>query len=403
MRTVSIILCIVVSFYVSAQTSVDQLNKKIDSIYKTSKIAGFGVSIMTPDKILYQNGFGYADIETKKKYTVNTIQNIGSVSKTFIGIALMKAIEDGKLRIDTPINDVLPFTINHPKYPEVPITIKHLATHTSSILDTDAYEKSYVLEEEVELKEENFTKNEYKELKAMGINKKYSLENFLKNHLTPEGEWYHQRNFLKQKPGDRYEYSNVGSALLAYIIEVATNTFFTEYTQQYILDPLEMKDSGWSYKSIDKTKHASIYTEAGNKIPRYQLITYPDGGFRSSIEDLSKYLQKLMRGYYGEDSILKTTSFQDMMSPKLTKEQYNTKKEIKDNYGFFWEVSPSGKMGHNGSDPGILTLMYFNKKDKVGAVFFMNTGIDEDKDIINSVRSIWKLIKQYKKDYINTI
>ncbi|WP_299253950.1 serine hydrolase [uncultured Aquimarina sp.] len=403
MRTISSILCLVVSFYINAQTPLDQLDKKIDSIYETSKIAGFGVSIMTPDKILYKKGFGYADIETKRKYTVNTIQNIGSVSKTFIGIALMKAIEQGKLSEGTPINNILPFKVQHPKFPETPILVKHLATHTSSILDTDAYEKSYVFEEEVELKEENFTKKEYKELKAMGVNKKCSLENFLKNHLTTDGDWYNKSNFLKQKPGDRYEYSNVGSALLAYIIELATNTSFAEYTQQHILNPLEMKDSGWSYQSIDKTKYASIYTESGNKIPRYQLITYPDGGFRSTIEDLSIYLQGLMRGYYGEESVLQTSSFQDMMSPKLTKEQYKTKKEIKDNYGFFWEVSPSGKMGHNGSDPGVLTLMYFNKNDKVGAVFFMNTGINDDKDVINSVRSIWMLIKQYKKDHINNI
>ncbi|MFD2561979.1 serine hydrolase domain-containing protein [Aquimarina rubra] len=403
MRTLSVILCIAVSFCINAQTSVDQLQKEIDSIYRTSKITGFGVSIMTSDKILYQNGFGYADIETKKKYTPRTIQNIGSVSKTFVGIALMKAIEDGKITIDTPINDILPFKINHPKYSQVPITVKHLATHTSSILDTDAYEKSYVLEEGVELKEESFTKKEYKELKMMRTNKKYSLENFLKNHLTPQGKWYDQRNFLKHQPGDRFEYSNVGSALLAYIIEIATNTSFPKYTQQYILDPLGMKNSGWSYTSVDKDQYASIYTESGNKIPRYQLITYPDGGFRSSIEDLSKYLQGLMKGYYGEKSILKTSSFQNMMSPQVTKEQFNSKKELKDNYGFFWGVSSSGKMGHNGSDPGILTLMYFNKKDEIGAVFFMNTGLEGDKDILRSVQSIWKSIKKYKKNYVNAL
>ncbi|WP_298320783.1 serine hydrolase [uncultured Aquimarina sp.] len=403
MRTISSILCLAVSFYVNAQNSLDQLDKKIDSIYKTSKIAGFGVSIMTPDTILYENGFGYADIETKKKYTVNTIQNIGSVSKTFIGIALMNAIEDGKLKIDTPINDILPFTINHPKYPEVPITIKHLATHTSSILDTDAYEKSYVFEKGIELKEENYTKEEYGELKLMKSNKQYSLESFLKNHLTPKGEWYKKSNFLKQKPGDRYEYSNIGSALLAYIIEIVTNASFPEYTQEHILDPLQMNSSGWSYESTNAEQYASIYTEAGNEIPKYQLITYPDGGFKSSIKDLSIYLQGLMKGYYGEDGILKTESFQEMMSPKLTKEQYNTKKELRDNYGFFWEVSPTGKMGHNGSDPGILTLMYFNKKEKVGAIFFMNTSLEKNKDIIRSVQNIWNAIKEYKKIYVNTI
>ncbi|AXT55547.1 class A beta-lactamase-related serine hydrolase [Aquimarina sp. AD1] len=403
MRTISIFLCLAVSYCVSAQTSVSELNRKIDSIYKTSKIAGFGVSIMTPDQILYQNGFGYADIEANKKYTINTVQNIGSVSKTFIGIALMKAIEQGKLSVDTPINDILPFKIHHPKYPEISITVEHLATHTSSILDTDAYEKSYVIENAVALNKESYTKKERKELELMSSNKTYSLESFLKNHLTPEGEWYEKSNFLKHQPGDRYEYSNIASALLAYIIEIATDMSFPEYTQKHILDPLGMNNSGWLDESIYQGHRASTYTESGNIIPKYKLITYPDGGFKSSIKELSMYLQGLMRGYYGEDNILKAAAFQQMMSAKLTKAQYNTKKELKDNYGYFWEVSPSGKMGHNGSDPGILTLMYFNKKEKVGAIFFMNTSLEESKEIIRSVQQIWNTVKEFKKDYINTL
>jgi len=311
----------------------------------------------------------------------------------------MKAIEAGKLTIDTPINEVLPFEINHPRYPQIPIRVKHLATHTSSILDTDAYEKSYVLVGKEDLDKENYTTSEWKELALMKANTKYSLEVFLKNHLTPKGEWYQKKNFSKYQPGNRHEYSNVGSALLAHVIEIAVGVSFQEYTQQHILNPLGMEDSGWSYESVNPLQYASIYTETGNKIPRYDLCTYPDGGFRSNIKDLSKYLQGLMKGYYGEDSILKTTSFQQMMSPQLTKEQLNTKKDTEDNYGFFWEVAPSGKMGHNGADPGILTLMYFNKKDQVGAIFFMNTGLDEDKDVLRSVRSIWKEVKNYKKNY----
>ncbi|MHA7057083.1 serine hydrolase domain-containing protein [Aquimarina sp. M1] len=403
MRTISFILCLTISFCVNAQSLEDQLNEKIDSLYKTSNIAGLGVSILTTDTILYKKGFGYADIKTKKKYTVNTTQNIGSVSKTFVGVALMKAIEDGKITIDTPINNILPFNINHPKYPEVAITVKHLATHTSSILDTDAYEKSYVMEDGIVLNEGNFTKKEWKELKAMRANKDDNLENFLKNHLTPKGEWYKTNNFLKYKPGSRYEYSNIGCALLGYIIEIVTDTSFPEYTQRHILEPLELNNSGWSYKVVNKEQYASTYTETGNKIPRYHLITYPDGGFKSNIEDLSKYLQGLMRGYYGEDAILKTSSFLDMMSPKLTKEQFNTKKELKNNYGYFWEVSPTGKMGHSGADPGILTLMYFNKDEKVGAIFLMNTSLEGNKDMLKSVRDIWNVIKEYKKQYINII
>ncbi|GAA0723097.1 serine hydrolase domain-containing protein [Aquimarina litoralis] len=399
MKTLQVLLFCCISLYVNAQLKQEQLDQKLGDIYKSSKISGFGVSVFTPNQILYQNGFGYADKETQKPYTINTVQNIGSVSKTFIGVAFMKAIEEGKLSIDTPINDVLPFRINHPRHPETPITVKHLATHTSSILDTDAYEKSYVLENEAEFDENTYTKSELKDLSLIKGNNKYSLEAFLKNHLTPKGEWFRKNNFSKHQPGDRYEYSNIGSALLAYIIEIATGTSFTEYTQQIILDPLGMSNSGWSYAASNPENYASIYTENGNKIPKYDLITYPDGGLRSSIKDLSAYLQGLMKGYYGEDSVLKTESFQQMMSAKLDKDQLNNKGNQKNNYGFFWEVGTSGKIGHNGSDPGILTLMYFNKNDQIGAIFFMNTGIDQDKDVISSVQKIWNSLKEFKNDY----
>ncbi|WP_299439222.1 serine hydrolase domain-containing protein [uncultured Aquimarina sp.] len=403
MRTVIKALIFFVGYSVISQTNIQKLEHKLDSIYKNSSISGFGVSVITPDEILFEKGFGYADKAVEKGYTVNTIQNIGSVSKTFIGIALMKAIEQGKLSEDTPINDILPFKVEHPKFPETPILVKHLATHTSSILDTEAYEKSYVLEPDSTLDLESYTKEEQKEYKAMSANKKYSLKDFLYNHLNPEGLWYSKKNYKKQKPGERYEYSNVGSALLAFVIELATETPFEEYTKKFIFDKLNMNNTGWSYASIDASKHSKTYTETGNEIPKYSLITYPDGGIRSSVKDLTLYLQELMKGHYGSGKILEKESFTEMMSPKISKAQFNTKKEIKDNYGFFWEVSPKGKMGHNGSDPGILTLMYFNKNEKVGAIFFMNTSVEGDKELIKSVQNIWRSIKKYKKDYINTI
>ncbi|MDH7446677.1 serine hydrolase domain-containing protein [Aquimarina sp. 2201CG14-23] len=265
MKTVIKGLIFFIGYSVISQTNVQELEHQLDSIYKNSNISGFGVSVITPDKILFEKGFGYADKEEQKGYTVNTIQNIGSVSKTFIGIALMKAIEQGKLSEDTPINDILPFKVEHPKFQETPILVKHLATHTSSILDTEVYEKSYVLEKGSMLDLGNYTKTEQKEYKAMSSNKKYSLKEFLYNHLHIKGSWYSKNNFKKQKPGERYEYSNIGSALLAYVIELATETPFEEYTKKFIFDKLDMNNTGWSYASIDMSKHAKTYTEKGNE------------------------------------------------------------------------------------------------------------------------------------------
>ncbi|WP_271782946.1 serine hydrolase domain-containing protein [Aquimarina algiphila] len=381
-----------------SQGSIDALDKTLNSIYEKGHLPGFAVALVTPSGITFQKGYGYANKETKEPYTIETVQNIGSVSKTFIGVALMKAIELEKLTLDMPINEILPFAVNNPKYPDVPITVKHLATHTSSILDTENYNKSYVFENLNEITPEKFEKNEYKELKVIAKNKRYALKDFLINHLTKDGLWYSKKNFLKNRPGERYEYSNSGSALLAYIIEEATGVPFVKFTQEYILNPIEMSASGWSYTAIDKSKHAKTYYQSGNKVPEYSLITYPDGGFRTSITDLSKYLNTMMKGYYGEESsILKKNSYEKMMTPKLTKKQYNTK-ELKDNQGLLWESKPSGTIGHNGSDPGIFTLMYFKKQDRAGGIIFTNTDIDGNIEASESIQQIWIQIRKYQKE-----
>ena len=78
------------------QELTDTLNKITDTL----DFNGFGVVLVNDTGVLYQNGFGFANIATKDKYTGHTLQNIASISKTFIGIALLKAQELGKLKLD---------------------------------------------------------------------------------------------------------------------------------------------------------------------------------------------------------------------------------------------------------------------------------------------------------------
>ena len=125
----------------AAKSYSDSLTMKLIKIHKQGYINGFSVAIVNENDVLYQTGIGYADTGSKDRFTENTIQNIGSVSKTFIGIALLKAQEMGKLSLDDPINKYLPFKVFNPDYPEVDITLRQLSTHTSTILDTDYYDE----------------------------------------------------------------------------------------------------------------------------------------------------------------------------------------------------------------------------------------------------------------------
>ena len=98
-----------ITSFLHSQTATEKLNQQLTEKFQSTNIPGMAVAIVNKDQILYKNQFGYADISVKKPYTQNTSHNIGSTSKTFIGVAIMQLVEQGKVDLDTDINDYLPF------------------------------------------------------------------------------------------------------------------------------------------------------------------------------------------------------------------------------------------------------------------------------------------------------
>ena len=122
----------------------DSLDFKLTQAFNKTKVPGFTAIIINKNGIAYQKSLGYANSKEHIPFTTQTIENIGSVSKTFIAVALMKAIELGYFSIETNINEILPFKVINPYFQDYPITIKQLTTHTSGIIDNDSiYHKSY--------------------------------------------------------------------------------------------------------------------------------------------------------------------------------------------------------------------------------------------------------------------
>ena len=236
-----------VSFGQSSSSINEQLTQDLLSIYAQNHIVGFSVAIVNQDKILYTKGFGYSDKLKNKAYTENTIQNIASISKTFIGISLLKAQELGKLNLDDPINNYLPFEVINPKFPNTAITIRHLATHTSSIIDPSRYGKNgYVLKE---------INNNGKKINSnfRPSNEMMTYDEFLKKILSTDGEWYKKKYFLKKKPGTFFSYSNIGAGLAALVIENAVGKPFNLFTKEYILSPLKCQArAGFQVKLISQ-------------------------------------------------------------------------------------------------------------------------------------------------------
>lgn len=386
-------------FYKSYAQANDSISKllisDLEQIYNQNQINGFSIAIVNQNGTLFESGFGYSNRKENKKYTGNTIQNIASVSKTFIGITLMKAQELGYLNLDDPINDFLPFKVINEYFPNTPITIRQLATHTSSIKDPIRYQKNGYI-----LKEEN--NGEAK------VNKNFRSPNemmtqtvFLKNILNKKGKWYKKNNFLKNKPGEIFEYSNIAAGLAALVLENAMGEPFNVLTKKYIFEPLEMSNSGWSFDEVDFSKHSILYSNIETELAFYQLITYPDGGLITSSSDLGKYLSELISGYNGNGRILKTESYEELFKPNLTDENHKERNDntYNDEYnmGIFMGLSAQGQIGHTGGDPGVATFMFFNTKTKIGKILIVNTDIK--KEGIKEFRDIWKKLEEYEIKY----
>ena len=196
------------------------------------------------------------------------------------------------------------------------------------------------------------------------------MPEFLKSILSKEGQWYEAENFFNNPPGKVYEYSNIGATLLAFIVETATGEDYRAYTKRQILDPLKMMATSWEAPQKGNALHTVYYRSGLTPFPNYTMITYPDGGLYSSVSDLTRYLQEMIRGYHGEEAILRKTSFQAMMGRRPGEENFPD--------AICWDLSIPCCIGHAGNDFGTSTLMYFEPETGIGRILFANVSLEEE-------------------------
>lgn len=377
----------------------DSLTNELKEVYKQGEFNGFSVAIVDKNGTLYTKGVGYSDVTLKKNYTENTIQNIGSISKTLVGIALLKAQELGKLKLDDPINKYLSFKVENPFYPKNQITIRNLATHTSTITDNEFYlNKNYILKPDQDLSNVKLRLEDEQIINP--FDSTILLETYLKNVLTKDGKWYKGQDFLNRKPGEIYEYSNVATGLAAYIIERATGISFSKFTEKYILHPLKMKSSGWHFEDVNFQNYSRLYQNPDTLLPFYSLITYPDGNFITSSSDLAKYLSELIKGFEGNGTILSIESYKEYFKEQLAAKNFIKRNERNPyneeyNIGIFIGFSYTGNIGHTGGDPGVSTIMFFNPKTKIGRLLIVNTNINNKKGN-DEFYNIWGTLEKYQ-------
>lgn len=357
-----------------------ELDKKLDSIHKLGYFHGMGIGMVSDKGPIFQQGYGYRDRKIRADYTENTIQNIASISKVILGLTLAKAVEDGHINLDDDINKYLDYEVRHPEFPETPILMKHLSSHTSSIGDGDYYELSYISLEDDATDNPKIDQDELENFQSS--KDALSLKEFLKNGLTTIDTTLDSYIFSPYEPGTAYQYSNIGAGLTAYIIEKAVGEDFKSYSKKHIIDPLGLENTSWNVADLDTRKSSTLYSTLELRYPLYELITYADGGLYTTTNDLGVILTELIKGYNGNGTLLKTSTYVQLFKKQLDESHFKDEKSLADfnkgfNKGIFITYENDG-IGHSGGDPGVSTLMYFNPKTNLGQITFLNTDYNSE-------------------------
>ena len=337
--------------------STDHFDSTIIEAMKASNAPGAAILIICDRQIKYTKGYGLADLQNGRVVTPDTLFTIASISKIVTATALMTLYEQKKFTLDDDINLYLPFQVRNAYFPDTPITFRMLLSHTSTLKDSDIFFEYYTLHKTPALPDSPIL-----------------LEDFLKDYLCSDGKLYNIKdNFLKAKPGTKYVYSNIGFGLLGFLIECISGTRFNDYCKHVIFEPLGMRNTAWYFKDVDLNLMAIPYgyDSALHQPIRYGFYsypTYPDGALKTSVNEFARFLFV----FINEGNTIDGKSF---LRAETIKEMLTLHKfpgmEQGEAVGLGWHFD-GHVYWHNGVDPGISTLTYFNQGTGQGTIFFSN-------------------------------
>ena len=346
------------------------LDDYLGELVQTTAVPGMAISVVKGNSIVYQRSFGYANIQNQLAYTNETINSVASVSKTFVGAAVAKAIEQGYFTLETNINDILPVDVINPKQPNGVIKIKHLVTHTSGLVDVPevylAYNYHILPGEDIATAGADLLMNQ------VGIEQResYSLEEFMANYFLEDGDLYSLDNFADTPPGSGWSYSNLATGLAGYIIETVTGQSFDDYVKGNILQPLQMNASTYDISEINTDEMATRYINDTTPLPIYANDSYPEGSMYTSNEDMGKYLLDMVMGIRGESTALFSSSFYSLLFyPQLV--EGTVPQDFAENHGLYWYFQ-DGKALHGGNSFGVSTHLEIDKSATSGYVLMTN-------------------------------
>jgi CubicO group peptidase (beta-lactamase class C family) len=324
---------------------ISDLDTEINKIMTDNKIPSVSACIIKNDSIVWQKYYGYADYGNHVLTNIETIYELASVSKLTVVTAVMQLRELGLIDLNSDINNYLPFNVRNPNYPEAKITPMHLLTHASGLAwPVDDFEVPGIYD-------------------YHPFDSAPPLSEWLPQYLLPNGIHYNSAVWKNTLPGKRELYSNIGTALLGYLVEVITGIDFNIYCKQNIFEPLEMINTSYAYSDLVMERVAIIYWENYAIIGYYRQLHYPAHSLKSTLEDFSHFIIAYMNdGRYKNSRILNENTVNEIL----------TIQNPASGICLIWDCNIGNWYGHTGGEPGISTCAEFQRDNKIGILIFSN-------------------------------
>lgn len=341
-----IMLCLVTA--VKSQTKEDyqtlgsSLDTQVANRMKEKNVPGMAIAIFDKGEIVYKKGIGFANVAAERTITEETGFNIGSISKLFTAWGVMKLVQDGKIDLDTPVEEYISrWKIPSSTFDSKKVTIRALLSHTAG-LSVHGYP---------------------------GFRPRQKLPSLEESLAGDNGDVRADEPVeLILDPGTKFQYSGGGYTVLQLMIEEVTGKPFARYMKETVFRPLDLQHTSFVIDKHVLQHTASPYDEEGKKIYLERFTATAAAGLHTTLEDMIKFT----KASFGGNSVLKPETLAMMRQPDpVTKGQYGL--------GYMTlKMGPVTVQGHAGSNDGWESGFLMDYNDQSGVIMLTNGSLGKD-------------------------
>ncbi len=337
------------------------------------QLPGLSAIVIDDQEVLWSGAVGLSNVEKNIEAESTTLYSICSISKLFTSVAIMQLYDEGKLRLDDRVGDILPAYRIEQKYAESgPITIRSLLTHSSGLPREAAYPY--------------WTGPDFPFPSKEQIDSKLSKQ----ETLYPASTYF--------------QYSNLALTLLGEIVEELSGVSYDEYVRKKILDPLGLSDTRAELPKELYGKELAIGYSAMARIGKREKVNFfqangitPAAGFSSSVYDLGKFASWQFR--------LRDSTITEILKPstiKYMQQVHWTNPDWKITWGLGFVVYKGSNgntwVGHGGSCPGYRSTLQIDLKSKRAFSVMINANGTDPGKYVNGIKGIINKVKISKKE-----